>query len=560
MAKLNFPSFGDLVAFSNTFAPGGTFTGRQPSYAFDNTGDEVIYQRSQTLASTGYFNINPRVTLTGNDLSTNNRGELSGEITQLVFSSENRGFIARISDVSINGRDFTNILLNRIGCDRFAGTDFNSLLGDAIETYSFGSGDDTTTIRGFLGALQRLDMGGGDDRLTLRSPRDDSFIASGGDGVDTLHIEVFSSQETTTVDLAVGEVRIGDFSVQFHDFEIFEGSPGPYSFIGSDQADIIFAAGLDDTISAGAGDDSLFAGFGDDIINAGDGDDTINAGTANDLVFAGAGDDLIFGDGGDDTLHGEAGSDVINGGDGMDQAVFEDGLDAFSFFRAGDVLLVRHDATGDIDAVRADVEVLSFMSEIASHADLLLQASFSPLSGSPAFPTNDGDVLRGDAGADLLMGLRGADRLVGKGGDDQLIGAAGKDTLIGGRGRDSLEGGGAKDILKGGGSRDELDGGGGRDLIFGGGGADIILPSNGADHFFGGGGRDVFQFFRNSGRDVIGDFQQGRDKIEVSSSFVDFEDVRISQVGNDVRIRIDKTTVIVEDDRADNFTLADFIF
>ena len=85
MAKLNFPSFGDLVAFSNTFAPGGTFTGRQPSYAFDNTGDEVIYQRSQTLASTGYFNINPRVTLTGNDLSTNNRGELSGEITQLVF-------------------------------------------------------------------------------------------------------------------------------------------------------------------------------------------------------------------------------------------------------------------------------------------------------------------------------------------------------------------------------------------------------------------------------------------------------------------------------------------
>ncbi|MDG1212369.1 MAG: hypothetical protein P8Q48_16890 [Paracoccaceae bacterium] len=41
---------------------------------------------------------------------------------------------------------------------------------------------------------------------------------------------------------------------------------------------------------------------------------------------------------------------------------------------------------------------------------------------------------------------------------------------------------------------------------------------------------------------------------------MDFEDVRISKVGNDVRIRIDKTTVIVEDDRADNFTLADFIF
>jgi Ca2+-binding RTX toxin-like protein len=86
------------------------------------------------------------------------------------------------------------------------------------------------------------------------------------------------------------------------------------------------------------------------------------------------------------------------------------------------------------------------------------------------------------------------------------------------------------------------------------------LPSNGADHLFGGGGRDVFQFFRNSGRDVISDFQQGRDKIEVSSSFVDFEDVRIGKVGNDVRISIDKTTFIVEDDRADNFTLADFIF
>lgn len=538
---------------------GGTFIDRQPNYSFENTGDEVIYQRSQTLASTGYFNINPRVTLTGDNLSTNNIGELSGEITQLVFSSENRGFIARISDVSINGRDFTDILLNRISGDRFAGTDFNSLLGDAIETFSFGQGEDTATVRGFLKALQSVNMSGGDDKLTLTRPNDAGFVANGGDGVDTLEFEIFSGDEDVIIDLGAGAVRIGDISAAFRNFEIFEGN-GPLRFIGSDQGDVIFAAGLDDTISSGAGDDSLFAGFGDDIIQAGDGDDTIDAGTANDLVFGGAGDDLILGGGGDDTLHGQTGSDVINGGGGADLAVFDDGLDAFSLIRAGDVLLVRHDATGDIDAVRGDVETLSFASEVSTHADLLAVASFDPLSGAPDFPTNDDDVLRGDADADLLMGLRGADRLVGRGGADELIGAAGKDTLIGGRGRDTLEGGGGKDTLKGGGSRDELDGGGGRDLIMGGGGGDIILPSNGADQLFGGGGRDVFQFFRNSGRDIIGDFQQGRDKIEVVSPFLDFEDLRISQVGDDVRIRIDRTTVIVEDDRQDNFTLADFIF
>ena len=558
MAKLNFPSFNDLIAFSNTFAPGGTFIGDQPSYTFENTGDEVIYQRTQTLASTGYFNINPRVTLTGNDLRTNNIGELSGEITQLVFSSQNRGFIARISDISINGRDFTDILLNRISGDRFAGSDFNSLLGDAIETFSFGKGEDAATIRGFLNALQSVKMGGGDDRLTLTRPDNADFVASGGAGVDRLEFEIFSADEDVIVDLAAGTVRTGDFSAAFRDFEIFEGN-GPIRFIGSARGDIIFAAGLDDTIFSGAGDDSLFAGFGDDIIQTGDGDDTINAGTANDLVFGGAGDDLIFGDGGDDILQGDAGDDVINGGAGADQAVFNTGIEAFSFFRAGKILLLRHNPTGEIDVVRDDVETLVFASGAATHADLLARASADPLSGAPAFPTIDDDVLGGDAGADLLMGLRGADRLVGRGGADELIGAAGKDTLLGGRGRDTLEGGGGRDMLKGGGSRDELDGGGGRDVIFGGGGADIILPSNGADQLFGGGGRDVFQFFRNSGRDTIGDFQQGRDKIEVVSPFLDFEDLRISQVGDDVRIRIDRTTVIVEDDRADNFTLADFI-
>lgn len=74
-----------------------------------------------------------------------------------------------------------------------------------------------------------------------------------------------------------------------------------------------------------------------------------------------------------------------------------------------------------------------------------------------------------------MFGGRGSDRLLGLGDNDKLYGGIGRDTLIGGEGNDVLRGDG---------------------------------PGKGV---FG----DLFVFGRNSGKDVVTDFQIGKDLLQI---------------------------------------------
>ena len=177
------------------------------------------------------------------------------------------------------------------------------------------------------------------------------------------------------------------------------------------------------------------------------------------------------------------------------------------------------------------------------------------------------DDIQGGRGADLLIGGAGADTLTGNGGKDTLEGNAGRDMLSGGGGQDRLNGGGGKDLLKGnggkdqiegGGGRDDLEGGGGRDSLSGGAGKDHIDGGRGGDFLVGGGGRDTFHFEPGSGNDVIEDWRDRQDRIEIDGA--DFDQLSISQTGDDVLIRFANVRVKVEDADADLFTIADFIF
>ena len=202
-------------------------------------------------------------------------------------------------------------------------------------------------------------------------------------------------------------------------------------------------------------------------------------------------------------------------------------------------------------------------------------------------PTPGPDDLTGDAGPNQIDGLRGADTIVGLGGADTLNGGGGRDVITGNGGRDVISGGGGRDDLdgnvgrdrvtgnggrdtvKGGGGRDTLEGGGGKDLLEGGRGRDFLDGSNGADTLVGGkgndvltggGGLDVFEFTRGDGRDVITDFDQLRDTIRIVDGADSFDDLRITQVGDDVQIRFANVVITVRDDQAENFTEADFMF
>ncbi|MEM6663678.1 MAG: hypothetical protein AAF666_16045 [Pseudomonadota bacterium] len=141
-------------------------------------------------------------------------------------------------------------------------------------------------------------------------------------------------------------------------------------------------------------------------------------------------------------------------------------------------------------------------------------------TGADAFDASGGGTsMVGDDGGDWLPGDDGADRLWGEGGDDDLFGEGGSDDLFGGDGDDNL------------------DGGAGEDRLFGGDGADVIAGGAAVDQLSGGAGADRFVFDKNSGDDVIVDFEDGVDAIDFMIQSFGFEDLEILQEGDDAIVR-----------------------
>ncbi len=170
------------------------------------------------------------------------------------------------------------------------------------------------------------------------------------------------------------------------------------------------------------------------------------------------------------------------------------------------------------------------------------------------------DQVRGNGGDDTLIGNGGADNVRGGGGDDLVNGNGGADVLRGNGGADIINGGGGADIIRGGGGADTINGGGGADDIFGNGGADILTGRGGNDTLTGNGGADIFQFRTSDRADVIRDFRQGQDIIEIISGANSFAQLLIEQDGRDVLISFGAGQVRVITDDAGAFGEDDFIF
>ncbi|QHQ37240.1 calcium-binding protein [Algicella marina] len=134
-------------------------------------------------------------------------------------------------------------------------------------------------------------------------------------------------------------------------------------------------------------------------------------------------------------------------------------------------------------------------------------------------------LVDGEFGDDLLVGGSGVDDFQGGGGNDTLRGGDGDDILRGGSGDDSLRGGGGDDEVLGGGGNDIMHGGLGDDVLNGFGHDDVLNGGQGDDFLVGGGGDDIFQFSRNAGFDVIADYKDGSDMIDLSDFNVFFSDI-----------------------------------
>ena len=179
--------------------------------------------------------------------------------------------------------------------------------------------------------------------------------------------------------------------------------------------------------------------------------------------------------------------------------------------------------------------------------------NFTTAGGNVISGDNNANTLRGTAQNDVMYGYGGNDTISGNGGDDTIDGGAGNDTLNGGthgavgdtvsyatataavtvtlaRTSSQNTGGAGSDRLSnfenltGSAFNDRLTGSTGNNIIDGGLGNDLITGGRGVDTLIGGGGRDTFDFnaINETGnsastRDLIMDFEQGRDRIDLST-------------------------------------------
>ena len=114
-------------------------------------------------------------------------------------------------------------------------------------------------------------------------------------------------------------------------------------------------------------------------------------------------------------------------------------------------------------------------------------------------------------------------------------GDAGADRLVGGEARDLLLGEAGDDKLFGRGGDDQLEGGGGIDKLMGGAGADRLYGGAGDDRLYTGSGSDVLVYDEAGfGRDVVIDFQPGRDTLEIDRSLASsFSELVLRDMGRD---------------------------
>lgn len=138
------------------------------------------------------------------------------------------------------------------------------------------------------------------------------------------------------------------------------------------------------------------------------------------------------------------------------------------------------------------------------------------------------------------------DRIHGRGGDDELSGEEGNDLLVGGAGRDELSGDEGDDVLRGGRGDDDLSG------------------DEGNDRLFGGAGRDRFDFSDDRfGRDVVGDFQAGRDALVFDDDhYRSFAEIMgdARQKGDHVVIATRDGVVKLRDTQLSELSEGDFLF
>jgi serralysin len=198
----------------------------------------------------------------------------------------------------------------------------------------------------------------------------------------------------------------------------------------------------------------------------------------------------------------------------------------------------------DADPDLANPGIIATNLEASNGIAHVLDGVLLPVDVLQSAGPNDVDFIIGDAGSERIVTGKDNDFVSGKGGNDLIKLGRGADVGLGGDGNDDVRGGKGEDII---------DGGAGRDFLRGGRDNDILT---------GGDDADVFIFFRNGGSDVVTDFTQGEDLIQLASMGLDHFNQIEGAISGDENAVIDfgRLEITLNGVAASSLTEDDFIF
>lgn len=531
-------------------------------------------------------------------------------------------YLTGIGDSTGRGNALNNRIVGNVGAnllDGMAGAD--TLIGGAgddvymtdgrdsiIETAT--GGYDTVITSGSIrlpNYLERLMLSGstnisgtGNDQANLILGNDGANTLDGRAGWDTLigglGNDIYIYQPGDLLTEAVGggtDTLISTMSAALPlNFEVLRltgtaastgtGNALNNAIYGNAARNVLNGGAGIDTLAGGAGDDTYYTD-GRDIIReaARQGTDSVrtsghytlpanvewlfSASTAGLSLGGNPLANRITGGVGADTLNGRGGADVLIGGSGNDVYIVHPGASVVE--RPG----------GGIDTVL-----------VANHYTMTAGVERLIVTGGAAVS------ITGSREANHITGNGAANRLTGGGGRDTLAGGKGNDTYLidsddtvierAAQGYDTAISSGSWTMsagvehlilsgsattgmgnaeanrITGNAAANRLFGGSGGDYLIGGAGNDRLTGGTGNDTLSGGAGSDRFIFFRAEGRDIITDFQNGYDRIEISTGAERYSDLSIAQAGANTLISFAGTQVILANFSARMVDPGDFVF
>jgi Ca2+-binding RTX toxin-like protein len=359
-----------------------------------------------------------------------------------------------------SGNDYIN---GNAGNDRLVG-------GDGNDTVRGGQGNDTITLGSGLN-----DSNGnlGDDVITgdagaelLRGGQGNDTI-SGGGGADTLRGNLGDDSLTLASGInqtAIAEGNEGNDTINASGaaagtFLSINGNAGNDSIIGSGGNDSVHGGQDNDVIAGGLGADTLQGDIGDDTLRGAEGDDVLRGNAGNDVLIGNAGDDQMFGGVGDDMFmidltENDTEVNSVNGGEGVDTLSLTTAIIGVTPLNVTNVtgVEVLQTPAGSVTLTDAfmvgtdhgTVEISA--NSTAGGETIAVNVSAVSAIYSVTLSHTGSDIFQLTGSADRVL-LKGGLTVSGSVGNDTIIGDSGADSITSGIGRDSLTGGAGADVF-----------------------------------------------------------------------------------------------------------------